>query len=485
MIAEAIDYKKVFYYFEKISSIPRGSGNNQGISDYLVEFAKEHGLKYIQDKALNVIIIKEASRGKEHCPAILIQGHMDMVCEKENGCDHDFTAQALELRVDGDFIYANGTTLGGDDGIALAYALALLEAEDLVHPRLEVVITTDEETGMGGALALDCSPLTGKYMLNLDSEEEGSFLISCAGGMTATLNLPLEWDMVSGTRMEIEVTGLIGGHSGMEINKNRTNATLLMGRMIHDLRKKGIPFSVLAMNAGKKDNAIPREAFLQIISGRKEAGVLLEEIQKCTERYQRELLTSEPGLKIEACSKEDGSFRVLTMESLNRLLFLLLTAPNGVQVMSSDVIGLVESSLNLGIFYIDENHAHFSYSVRSSRDSYKEFLSDKLKTCVEQVGGTYYVRGEYPAWEYKPDSRLRELCIQVFQKQYGHKPKIEAIHAGLECGIISEKIKDIDIVSTGPDILDIHTPRERMSISSVKRVYDFLIEVLERLCEEL
>lgn len=478
---ECIDYKKVFYYFEKISSIPRGSKNNQEISDYLVSFAKENNLSYIQDKALNVVIIKEASAGYEAVPSVMIQGHMDMVCEKDSDSNHDFTKQGLDLKIDGDYIYAEGTTLGGDDGIAVAYALAILSDSTLKHPRLEVVITTDEEIGMDGAIALDCTQLKSKYLLNIDSEDEGIVLTSCAGGMTSTCTLPLFWEEVEGIKLELKVKGLQGGHSGTEIDKNRTNATILLGRVLMELEQKGINFAIKEILGGLKDNAIPRESSAVIVIEETEMLTCCQAIEELNCQYKKELEAAEPNVVIEIRKQETGIYHTLTKETKEKIIFYLLFTPNGIQKMSSVVKGLVESSLNLGIVTMNQKEIVFSYSVRSSIRTYKEFMGIKLKKLMESLGGTYIQRGEYPAWEYKKDSILRETCMCVYQEMYGKDMKVEAIHAGLECGILFEKMPEIDIVSIGPDMMDIHTPKEKLSISSTKRVYDFVVKVLEKI----
>lgn len=480
MVLEAIDYKKVFYYFEKISSIPRGSKNNENISNYLVEFAKEHSLTYIQDSYYNVTIFKEASKGYEEAPTVMLQGHMDMVCERENGCQHDFTREGLDLVVEGDFIYAKGTTLGGDDGIAIAYALAILEDDSMLHPALEVVITTDEEIGMQGAIGLDTARLKATYMLNIDSEEEGILLASCAGGMTSVCRLPMDTKKIQGHRVELHIAGLQGGHSGTEINKNRTNATLLMGRMLNFFKNQKLSFAIAHISGGLKDNAITREARVELVMEDLEA--LEAKRLEFLSMMKKELKTSEPNLTIVIQKEEFGEYEVLTEALKEKILFFLAYTPQGIQTMSADIEGLVESSLNLGIFTMPEQEIVFSYSVRSSVHSYKKYLGERLKALIEHLGGSYVEEGDYPAWEYKADSKLRELLCKVFEKQYGYSPKIEAIHAGIECGIIAGKMPEIDIVSFGPNIFDIHTPKERMSISSTIRVYDFIVHILEEIC---
>lgn len=473
----------VFQFFKEISSIPRGSRNNQGISDYLVAFAKDKGFEWVQDESLNVIIKKPATQGYESCPPLILQGHMDMVCEKTPDSDHDFLTDGLELCVDGDSLYAEGTTLGGDDGIALAYALAVLSDDTIVHPALEAVFTTDEEIGLLGAAALDASHLSGKYMINLDSEEEGVLLVSCAGGLTADCRLPLSYEKQEGRKMTLTVKGLLGGHSGAEIDKNRVNATLLLGRLMHDLDK--FSFRVISMSGGLKDNAIPREAVAEIVTTNEDAYTIINEVKFLTEKYKNECRASEPDLNIVANQGEEKMYSVLTKESYERVLFFLMSAPNGIQNMSPNIEGLVESSLNLGIFSMDENCALLSFSVRSSLSSYKNFLSDKLKMLTKHLGGEYGTNGDYPGWEYKKDSKLRSLYANAYKEVCGREIKIEAIHAGLECGIIVEKLGDIDIIAVGPNMQNIHTTEECLSISSAKRVYEILLKVLKDYCDTM
>lgn len=478
MVLEKIDYKKVFTYFEEISSIPRGSKNNQAISDYLFKFGKEQGVECYQDEALNVVMIKEATPGLEHVPAIMIQGHMDMVCEKDSGVEHDFYKEGLDLAIDGDYVYAKGTTLGGDDGIALAMAMAILTDKELALPRMEMVFTTDEEIGMDGAMALDTSRFKSKYLINIDSEVEGYLTVGCAGGMTSTLTLPLERNTAKGAKAKISIVGLQGGHSGVEITKNRTNGNILLGRLLCDLKKK-VDFQAITLWGGLKDNAIVRESFAELVVEESNIAALEEAVKELAFVYTAELATTEPGLKLELdITKEEAAYPVLTKDSFDKVLTVLLFTPNGIQVMSADIEGLPESSLNLGIFKMSDDQAVFSYSVRSSKSSYKDFMGEKLETLITMLGGSYSVHGVYPAWELKKESKLTEICKKIYKEQYGEDMVVEVIHAGLECGILSSKMKDLDIVSIGPNLLDIHTPKERMSISSVKRVYDYVLGVI-------
>lgn len=472
------DYKNIFHYFTEISAVPRGSKNNTAISNYLVNFAKERGLEYRQDEFENVVIIKEATKGYENSEAIMIQGHMDMVCEKSNDSTHDFVTSGIELFVDGDFIHADRTTLGADNGIAVAYALALLDDNTLEHPRLEVLITTDEEIGMEGAIGLDVSNLKGKYLLNIDSEDEGTILTSSAGGLTGTTNLPIQRVNNTGLKVEIAISELQGGHSGAEIHKNRTNANKLMGRLLFDLREH-VNFDLLDIKGGLKDNAIPRDSVSEIVIEPADYELFTTSLTAINDKYVKELKSSEPNLTITNKKGGEGDYSVIQPTSFEKVLFLLLNTPTGVQVMSSDIEGLVESSLNLGILHIEKDMAVFCFSVRSSVNSYKEFLSNKLAYLSEFLGGEYIVRGQYPAWEYKKESSLREHLMKVYKEMYGVDAKLEAIHAGLECSFFAEKIPGLDIISMGPNMQDIHTPKEKLSISSTKRVYQYLEKIIE------
>ncbi len=477
---KSFDYKNVLEYFLEISKVPRGSGANLKISNYLVEFAKKHGLDYIQDEALNVIIKKPASKGYESHTPVILQGHMDMVCVKEKECTHDFEQEGLDLMMDGEWLHANQTTLGADDGIAIAYSLALLADDTISHPALEVVITTDEETGMDGAKALDASNLAGKYMINIDSEDEGTVLVSCAGGLRFYAEIPLAPIEAEGSLLKIIVSGLQGGHSGAEIHKQRTNATLLLARTLVNLQETA-SYLLVSMSGGDKDNAIPLYAECEILVKTEEVDAVMTALSAMKTMYQEELRSSEPKVNLTVTSLGPNQVTAIHPTSTTKVLFALIQAPNGVQVMSSDIKDLVESSLNLGIFDATGDAAVFHYSVRSSISSYKYYLRDRLKMLFDFLGADLEINGEYPAWEFKKDSKFREIFIEVFKEQYGHEPQVTAIHAGLECGIISEKIPGIDIVSIGPDMKDIHTPKERLNVLSAIRVYTFLEKLLAAL----
>ncbi len=474
---ESYDYKKVLYYFEQLTKIPHGSGNVQAISDYLANFAKEQGLRYVQDEALNVVMFKEASPGYENAPVVMLQGHMDMVCEKNADSGHDFEKDALELRVDGDNLMANGTTLGGDDGVAVAYMMALAADKEAKHPALELVITTEEETGMDGAKALDMSGLKASYLINIDSEDEGVVLCSCAGGMRQTCTLPLNRMPVKGVVYDIALTGLYGGHSGAEIDKNRVNSVYAMTRLLFEAREL-VDFSVSDFHGGLKDNAIPREAFAAIVVEEEDTALFKKTVEELAQKYKSELASIEPGFTVEVTAGEAGEYAVLDSVSQEKLLFFLMQAPNGIQRMSGDIAGLVESSLNLGIFEVKEDEAEFNFALRSSSKTYKYFMRDKVEYLISFLGGESSTHSEYPAWEYRRESRLRELFREVYQRMYEKEPEIQAIHAGLECGLIAEKMPELDMISIGPDMKDIHTPVEALNLPSAIRVYQFLENLL-------
>lgn len=479
MLSEKLYPQRVFYYFEQIAAIPHGSRNTKAISDYLVNFAKEHNLVWYQDENNNVVIVKEASAGYEAAEPIIIQGHMDMVCEKEKGVDIDFEKDGLKLYIDGDFLKAEGTTLGGDDGIAVAYALALLDSQEIAHPKLEVVITVDEEIGMLGADAIDLSMLTGHTMLNIDSDVEGSFLTGCAGGMAVNVTLPIKRVMQSGEKVALTITGLEGGHSGSEIDKEHGNANILMGRLLRALFEE-TPFGIISLAGGLKDNAIPRECVTELLVPQENVNLVKEIADKLDIELKKEFMTADPSVCIEFEDLGKKEESILDFGSVSRVIFYLRSVPNGVQHMSQVMHGLVETSLNLGIMELKEDALHTVTSIRSNVGTRKADLLDRVTAIVELLGGEAEVEGDYPAWEYKQDSSLRPQIAKVYKQLYGKDPVFETIHAGLECGLLSEKIKNLDCVSFGPDNFDIHTPKERLSISSTGRVWDFIVEFLRQ-----
>ena len=479
-ILSNLEPKKVFQYFEEICAIPHGSGNVEQISDYLVAFAKDRNLFYIQDEAKNVIIVKEATAGYEQQPAIILQGHMDMVAVKKPEATIDMAKEGLKLQIEGDLISADGTSLGGDDGIAVAYALALLDSKELKHPKLEVVITVDEEVGMDGARAIDLSMLTGKQMLNLDSEEEGIFLTSCAGGARIYTYLPYATVQTTGIMYRISVEGLLGGHSGAEIHKERGNSNILMGRLLYELTSQ-MPVCLDDVKGGLADNAIPRQTVATVVVAQEEEEKFRDVILNFEKEVKAELSTKDPdfGMTVVCMGEEEGTY--VDSESTAAIASYLMALPNGVQAMSADMPGLVETSLNLGIMEMNlsEQELVCEFSVRSCIESAKQALMHKVSAVTELAGGSYSISGDYPGWAFRVDSPLREKMIAVYEEMYKEKPEVMAIHAGLECGILASKIEDLDCISFGPNMKDIHTTEETLSISSTKRVWEFLVRFLE------
>ncbi len=467
----------VFGYFEKLCSIPHGSGNTKAISDYIVSFAKEQGLRYIQDELNNVILFGDGTCGYEDHDPVIIQGHMDMVCEKDADCPIDMDKDGLDITHDGAYVFARGTTLGGDDGIAIAYGLALLADKTIPHPPLEVVITVDEETGMFGAAGIDLAMLQGRTMLNIDSEDEGIFTVSCAGGAKGTIHLPVQRRPVYGPCVRLTVEGLQGGHSGVEIHKNRANANKVMGEFLSRVQKL-MPVCITQLSGGAKDNAIPRSCQVTLVA----LGMYIDRINEVAEKLQKEIREQydEPEAIVRGDDVDALGGNGLTTECSSRVIALLNAAPNGVQAWSADIEGLVQTSLNLGIAVLDEE-LRLTFAVRSSVNQEKRALLQKLAELAEFYDGSYTEVGDYPAWEYKKDSRLRDTMVRVYRELYGKEAQVVAIHAGLECGLLSEKLPGLDCVSIGPEMHDIHTSRERLGIASVARTWHFIQEVLKQL----
>lgn len=461
--------ERVFHYFEEICAIPHGSGDTAKISDYCVRFAKDHGLEFIKEEIGNVIIKKPATSGKEDCPAVILQGHLDMVCEKAADIDFDFTKDALDVDVDGDFVFAHGTTLGGDNGIAVAMCLALLEDDTIAHPPIEALFTVDEETGMYGAQALDGSLLSGRKLINIDSEEEGIFTVSCAGGVRAELTLPVEYEINDLPCFKVTVDGLKGGHSGVEIHKGRLNSNKTAAAFLSTLQN----FKLVSINGGMKDNAIP--VLTEIIVATD------GDITNNAEAFVKNNATAtDPDLKVTVI-KTEKSEKCFTTDATQKAVEFLCGVPNGIIKWSDNIENLVETSLNLGVLTTNENAVVASFALRSSVNGDNLKLLDTLNEYALKFGGKMLSEGHYPAWEYRKESNLRDTMCCVYEKMTGKAPLVVAIHAGLECGLLSEKLPGLDAVSIGPNMFDIHTCRERLSISSAERVYNYLIKLLEEL----
>lgn len=470
--------KEVFTIFEELSSIPRTSGNEKQVSNYLVDFAKKRGLEVFQDEALNVIIKKGGTKGYEKSAPVIIQGHMDMVGEKTSNSHHDFLKDPLELRIVDDFIYATDTTLGGDDGIAVAYGLAILDAKTLKHPPIELLITTNEETGMNGASALTAEHLSGKTMLNIDSEEEGVFLVSCAGGLTSYVTFNPKYEAVSGEVMEVSVTDLKGGHSGMEIIKQRGNAVKLLGRVLNRLNEE-IGIRLVTLRGGAKHNAISREAYATIAFPKEKASKVSQIIKDMDSIFKVENIVEDPKVKVEI-KKASGDKMMLSNNS-NNIINYILTVPDGIQRMSSDIKGLVESSLNLGVLEQNGAKLEFTHSIRSSVKSKKLEMAEIISALGSLTGAVVNNTDSYPEWQYEQNSKIRKTAVETYKSLFKKEPEISAIHAGLECGLLKKILPDTDMISFGPNLFDVHTPEEHMSISSAERTYKFLTTLLENM----
>ena len=473
---------EVFKYFEKLSQIPRGSGNEKEVSDYLVSFAKEHHLEYVQDSALNVVIRKKATLGFENSPAVVLQGHMDMVCEKNKDVKHDFTTDPLKLRIIDDMVYATDTTLGADNGIAVAMGLAILVSNQYQHPAIELLVTTSEETGMDGAMALDPKDVKGRTLINIDSEEEGTLLVSCAGGLTARTIIPTECEAIDANLIPyvVKLRGLKGGHSGMEIDKERGNSNKLMGRILMSILSE-IDFRLSSLDGGSKHNAIPRESDAIILVKADDRALVEKKLSELGKMFKTELRTSDPDVRVEFEVLPSKPQKMLSKAATNNVVNYLYLLINGVTSMSMDIKGLVESSLNLGVVSTNKDSIEFISSIRSSVRSLKQDLTNRLMVTAKLNGGSVVTESEYPEWSYNPDSKIRTIFEEVYEKMYNKKPHITAIHAGLECGLFAEKFQQLDAISFGPNLYDVHTPNEHMSISSVQRMWEYLLEVLRNI----
>jgi dipeptidase D len=479
-VLEGLEPNRLFYYFEEISRIPRESGNEEAISQYMENFATQLGLWVKRDEVNNVYIRKPASEGYEHLPTIILQGHLDMVCEKNKDVVHDFKTDGIQLVVEDDFIKAKGTTLGADNGVAIAYQMAILADTTLKHPPLEVLMTTSEETGMFGVAGMHPEYLKGKILLNLDTDIEGEFLVSCAGGIRAYTRLPIQREEVEGMNcFMIRVENLLGGHSGADIHLERGNATLLLGRVLNSIQEeKGL--RLCSIEGGGKDNVIPREAQATIatFASSQEISRIIGEIE---EYLKVEYKMQDPNLSVVLEETTKAMQTPLDEMSTNKVLNTLILMPNGVVGYSKHIENLVETSLNLGVMQTSEDHVKMVSAIRSSVPTKKEEVVQKLKALANVMGATFEVQGDYPAWVYKEDSSIRQTAVAVYEELYNQKPEIKAIHAGLECGFIAEKIEGIDIIAFGPNAYDIHSPLERVSISSMKRVYAYLVHLLEKI----
>lgn len=472
-----MELEKIISYFKQLSSIPRQSGDEKAASDFLVKFAKDLGLWVKQDEHNNVLVKKPGTVGRESEEAVIIQGHIDMVYVVAEGVQHVYE-EGIEVVDDGEFLHANGTSLGADNGIAIGYAMMLMADRELSHPPLEFIFTTDEEVGLLGARELDVSELSGKMIMNLDTEEEGSFCSGCAGGVRSSMGISVEREHVEGNFREIEVIlkGLKGGHSGMEIHLERGSAIQLAGRVLTALKKYDVKVS--SVEAPGKSNAISSAAKLKLYvpeEGKEQVVACLSSLEKT---FQNELAASD---HVEICVNEMGAVSgcdAFTKDMLDKLCSILTLLPQGVMHMSMTVPGLVETSINTGNMEEKDGKIILDSALRSSVESAKYFVKDKVQTIADAYGASCQWSGDYPGWQFKEVSKLREKAIEKYKEVFGKEPKVEAIHAGLECGYWAAKIEDADILSMGPSMFDVHSPREKISKESIANVWELLKAIL-------
>ncbi|MDP3385984.1 MAG: aminoacyl-histidine dipeptidase [Eubacteriales bacterium] len=476
MIKEKISTDRVFHYFREISKIPRCSKKEELISQYLYDWAKSKQLEVIKDKQKNIIIFKEASKGYENAPAIILQGHMDMVCEKNADKVHDFERDPISLVYKNDFIYADGTTLGADNGIAVAMILAILESNSLEHPAIEALITTDEETGMTGVANLDGSMLKGRIMINLDSGEEGTFLAGCAGGGRLNFSTDIEYmDGQFENAFKLVVKGLKGGHSGAEIHLDRGNANKILGRLLHNIVDL---VELVEIGGGSADNAIPREAYALIKTNNQDE--IRKKIQDLLLELKNEYKFSDPEIDIKIEAIDSKHTKVFTQKLFEQYLNLINLVPSGPLKITNE-IDLVILSNNPGVLKIVDKKLRLTCAPRSSIASSLEDFVAKMEQLGSVTGFKLEKSAFYPGWEYAKDSLIRDICLGAYKAIFGKEAEVKAVHAGLECGFIMEKIPGLDAISLGPNMYNLHSPDEHLSISSTERTYELLNEIIRRI----
>lgn len=477
-VLEQIEPREVFYFFEEISRIPRGTYHTKAVSDYCVQFAKERNLEVIQDEWTNVIIKKPGTEGHEYSEPVILQGHLDMVCEKTADSVHDFLKDPISLQIEDGFVTAKDTTLGADDGIAIAMILALLDGKTIAHPPIEALFTADEEMGMDGASNVDLSVLKGTMLINLDSEEEDTLTAGCAGGFRFICELPIKKEKKSGYGLRVEICGLKGGHSGVEIDQQRGNANKLAGRLLLHLNRQQ-EISLAEINGGAKENVISSRNQSTIVVQDQEK--VIEEIRKMKEIWKQEFGGDEPGLDVRVTQQGEKEYTVFTENTMKNVLRFLVHCPNGVESYSRSLKGLVETSDNLGVVSTEEEKVRFVVLTRSSVSSKIEEFKERLFSLAEMLGGTWTEDSEYPAWTFKTESRIRPIVLDAFEEVFGTRPEVTTIHAGLECGLLNAKKPDLDCISFGPNMQEVHSFHERLDIASTGRIWAVLKKILERI----
>lgn len=465
--------ERILHHFEEMNKIPRCSGNEKEVSNFLKNFAENLGLEVIQDSNLNIIIKKPGTKGYENSPVVILQGHMDMVCEKASDSNHDFSKDPVELIKDGNFIKGNNTTIGADNGLAVAISMAILENEDIVHPPLEILITVEEETTMKGALNLDSNILSGEMLINLDSDEEGVLTVGSAGGVSIVFSKKIIREENTWDSFKIKFEGLKGGHSGVEIDKNFGNMIKVIGEFLSILKEKS-QFRIGKFNSGTVHNAIPRSGEIEISIEDSPVENLETTIKETRDRFKD--LDGDLEIKYESTDLEKVWSKDLTFDFIN----LITSLPTGVNSYVQNE-NIVESSSNLAIAKEKEDEIYIEVSIRSSNDSKKENIIEKFTDICKENNFSYKLDSGYPTWEYKKESKLREIAKNVYKELFNKEMEVLIIHAGLECGAISSKYPNMDIISIGSNIYDIHTPKERLDVNSLERTYEFVLNILKEI----
>ncbi len=481
--------KTALEYFREISAIPRPSGHMEGIRAYVNAFAEERGLEYLEDSVGNITIRRPASAGYEKTACLMLQGHMDMIAAKVSTSYHDFETEPLTLITDGDILKADGTTLGADDGVAVAYMLAILDDPALKAPELECVFTVDEETGLEGANAMDCSALRSKYMINLDSPAEGVFTVSCAGGKRYDITYTFQPVKRRGLVFSITLSGLKGGHSGEDAHRGRASANVLMGEILKRIDSSG-SLCLSSFTGGSMDNAIPSYCTAEIqltmdnIRTRHSMAGIERELEEIAEEFKARYRGTDPDLELSVSIRPEVHDYMCSEEDTKKIIALINGLPSGIISMSDEIGGLVQSSSNLGIVDIYPGKAQIVAHMRSSEPAEMDAMSAQVEACAKAAGAAWNIPSEYPGWAFQKESRFRDLATEVYRGMYGSEPELEIIHAGLECGILKGKMPDLDIISTGPNVWDLHSPDERLSLSSFERVYDYVVLLLSKMDDD-
>lgn len=479
---KGMDSEKVFEMFHALSQVPRCSKQEEKVSNWLKKWAEERNLEVIQDEANNIIIKKDGTAGKENAPTVILQAHMDMVCEKGKDSKHNFETDPIEWVIKDDHIFANDTTLGADDGIGVAFAMALLDSNDIPHPPLEVIITTDEETGMTGAIALDPKLVSGKTFINIDSEEEGKFYLSCAGGNETRIRIPVSFEEVVGLEVELEATGLLGGHSGLEIHKDRANSSKVIGRLLNILIENNINYNLVSVDGGNKINAITRSTIAKIVIDEKDLNAVEAQVAELNKALKEEYTPQDPDAHVELRKGENKTIKAMTAQDTKRVVYGLVMIPCGPTHYSKYLEDLVQTSTNIGVVETHPDRVEFGSALRSSIISQKTALLQQHEVLADLIDAEIESFSFYPAWPYDANSKIKDIFLETYKELFNVDAEAVAIHAGLECGLFKEKLgDDVDFISFGPQIEGAHTAEENLSISSTDRNWKLFKAVINKL----